>query len=161
MYSYFDFDLKNSSFRLPYQCPSSSANCARELFKGLNRSASLVGCTRKKFFGWGVRIFCDWRHKWSSFRVILVHVAWPKAQSLDQSVSLKFSLETRLESKSFEPFIDFLAFLVQKLWSKINKLINYLISAVCAHCTSNKNQHALMLFNGNRFRHMASSVQVN
>jgi len=28
-------------------------------------------------------------------------------------------------------------------------------------CTSNKNQHALMLFNGNRFFHMASSVQVN
>jgi len=35
------------------------------------------------------------------------------------------------------------------------------ISTVCAHCTSNKNQHALMLFNGNRFRHTASSVQVN
>jgi len=29
--------------------------------------------------------------------------------------SLKFSLETRLESESFEPLIDFLAFLVQKL----------------------------------------------
>jgi len=26
-------------------------------------------------------------------------------------------LETRLESESFEPLIDFLAFLVQKLWS--------------------------------------------
>jgi len=26
--------------------------------------------------------------------------------------------------------IDFLAFLVQKLWSKINKLINYLISQI-------------------------------
>ena len=31
------------------------------------------------------------------------------------SVSLQFSLETRLESESFEPLIDFLAFLVQKL----------------------------------------------
>jgi len=30
----------------------------------------------------------------------------------------------------FEPLIDFLAFLVQKLWSKINKLINYLISLI-------------------------------
>ena len=45
-------------------------------------------------------------------------------QPLGQSVSLKFSFETRLESESFEPFIDFLAFLVQKLRSKINKLIN-------------------------------------
>jgi len=41
--------------------------------------------------------------------------AWPKAQLLGQSVSLKFSLETKLESESFEPLIDFLAFLGQKL----------------------------------------------
>ena len=60
----------------------------------------------------------------------MAHVAWPKAQQLGQSVSLKFSLETRLESDSFEPLIDFLAFLVQKLWSKINKLINYPISQI-------------------------------
>ena len=37
------------------------------------------------------------------------------AQPLGQSVSLKFSLESRLESEPFEPLIDFLAFLVQKL----------------------------------------------
>ena len=46
---YFDFGLKYSSFRLPYQRPSSSADCARELFKGSNRLASLVDCTRKNF----------------------------------------------------------------------------------------------------------------
>ena len=128
VYSYLDFGLKNSSFRLPYQRPSSFAGCARELFKGSNGSASLVDCTRKKVFGWGMRIFCDWRHKWSSFRVILAHVTWPRAQPLGQGVSLKFSLETRLESESFEPLIDFLAFLVQNFWFKINKLINYLSS---------------------------------
>jgi len=44
--------------------------------------------------------------------VILAHVTWPRAQPLGQSVSLKFSFETRLESESFEPLIDFLAFLV-------------------------------------------------
>ena len=118
------FSKKNSCFRLPYQRPSSSADCARELFNGSNGSASLVDCTRKKIFAWGVRVFCEWRHKWSSFRVILAHVAWPRAQPLGQSVSLKFSFETRLESESFEPLIDFLAFLVQKLRSKINNLIN-------------------------------------
>ena len=107
IYSYFDFGLKNSSFRLPYQCPSSSADCTRELFKGSNGLASLVDCTRKKFL-----FFCDWGHKWSSFGVILSHVAWARAQPLGQSVSLKFSLETRLESKTFDPLIDFLAFLV-------------------------------------------------
>ena len=116
------FRPKNSSFRLPYQRPSSSADCARELFNSSNGSASLVDCTHKKFSWLGVWIFCDWRHKWSSFRVILGHVSWPRAQLLGQSVSLKFSLETRLESVSFEPLINFLAFLVQKLWSKINKL---------------------------------------
>ena len=130
IYSYFDFGLKNSSFQLPYQSPSSSADCARELFKALNGSASQVDCTWKKFFVWGVQIFCDWHHKCSSFRVILAHVAWPRAQLLDQSVSLKVSLETRLELDSFEPLIVFLSFLVQKLWSKINKLINYLISQI-------------------------------
>jgi len=82
----------------------------------------------KKNFWLGVRIFCEWRHKWSSFRVILAHVDRPRAQLLGQSFSLKFSLETRLVSESFEPLIDFLTILVQKLWSNINKLINYLIS---------------------------------
>ena len=50
VYSYLDFGLKNSSFRLPYQRPSSSTDCARELFKSSNGSASLVDCTRNKNF---------------------------------------------------------------------------------------------------------------
>jgi len=108
---------ENSSYQLPYQHPSSSANCARELFKGSNESASLLICTRKKIFGWVLQIFCEWRHKWSCFWAILAHVAWPRPQSLGQSISLKFSLQTRLKFESFEPLIDFLAFLVQKLWS--------------------------------------------
>jgi len=32
-------------------------------------------------------------------------------------------LETRLESKSFEPLLGFLAFLVQKVWPKNNKIL--------------------------------------
>ena len=48
---------KTSSCQLPYQHPSSSADCARELFKASNRSDSLLVCTQKKFFGWGLRIF--------------------------------------------------------------------------------------------------------
>jgi len=38
---------------------------------------------------------------------------------LDWSISLKFLLETRLEYEFFETLIDFLAFVVQKLWPKI------------------------------------------
>jgi len=44
---------------------------------------------------------------------ILAQVAWSWAQPLDGSISLKFLLETRLYSESFEPLIGFLAFLVQ------------------------------------------------
>jgi len=51
------FAKKNSSFLLPYQRPSSSAHCARELFSGSNRSASLIDCTRKKIFCLGVAGF--------------------------------------------------------------------------------------------------------
>jgi len=124
------FHPKTSSFWLPYQRHSSSADCTRELLNGSNGSASLLICTWKKVFGWGLWIFCEWRHKWCSFWVILVHVTWPRALPLSKSISLKFSLETRLESKSFEPLNNFPSFLVQKLWSKINKLINYLISQI-------------------------------
>jgi len=41
----------------------------------------------------------------------MAHVTWPRAQPLGQSVSLKFLLETRVESDSFEPLIVFLVFL--------------------------------------------------
>ena len=40
---------KISSCQLPYQRHSSSTDCARELFKPWNESASLLACTRKKF----------------------------------------------------------------------------------------------------------------
>ena len=89
VYSYLDFGLKNSSLRLPYQRPSSSADCARELFKLWKDSA-------EKIFLVGIAYLCEWHHKWSSFRVILAHVIWPRALPLGQSFSLKFSLETRL-----------------------------------------------------------------
>jgi len=53
------FAKKNSSFRLPYQRPSSSADCARELFNGLNGSASLVDGTRKKILPGGCGFFVN------------------------------------------------------------------------------------------------------
>jgi len=50
--------LKTSSCQLPYQHPSSSAHCARELFQDSNESANLLVRTRKKFFGWALWISC-------------------------------------------------------------------------------------------------------
>ena len=49
------------------------------------------------------------------FRPFSLMLPGPRRLSLGGSILLKFSLETRLESESFEPLIDFLAFLVQNL----------------------------------------------
>jgi len=54
------------------------------------------------------------------FLPILVQVTWPWAQPQGGSISLKFLLETKQESESFESLIGFLAFLVQKLWPTNN-----------------------------------------
>jgi len=48
---------KTSSCRLPYQRPSFSADCARELFKGSNGLYNLLHCTRKKIFWLGATDF--------------------------------------------------------------------------------------------------------
>jgi len=111
-----DFRKKTSSFRLPYQCPSSSADCARELFNSSNGLASLVDCTRKKNFVWGVRVFCEWRHKWKTFRPPWPALPGPGRQPLGGSILLKFLLETRLQSESSDTLDDLLGFRVQKLW---------------------------------------------
>jgi len=68
----------------------------------------------------GFVFFCEQCHK-EGFWPFLAAGTWLKPQPLDQSIWLKFSLETRLESESFETLIDFLAFVVQKLWPKLNK----------------------------------------
>ena len=48
---------ETSSCQLPYQHHSSSADCAGELFKGSNGSASHLVCTQKTIFGWGCGFF--------------------------------------------------------------------------------------------------------
>ena len=118
------FQPKNSSFRLPYQRHSSSADCTRELFNGSNGSANLLVCTRKKFFCLGVQIFYEWYHKWKTFRPPWPTLPDPGRQLLDGSISLKFLLETRLQSESFDTLDDLLGFRVQQLWSKLIKLFD-------------------------------------
>jgi len=59
------------------------------------------------------------------FLAILSQVTWPWAQLLDGSISLKFFLQTRLESKYFEPLISLAAFLVQKLRPKTQNIGNF------------------------------------
>ena len=119
-----DFCKKNSSFRLPYQRPSSSAHCARELFSGSNGSARLVDCTRKKIFCFGSALFFEWRRKWRTFWPPWPTLPGPGLQPLGGSISLKFLLETRLQSESFDTLDDLLGFRVQKLWCKSVKIFD-------------------------------------
>jgi len=53
------FRPKTSSCQLPYQRPSSSAACTRELFNGSNGSPSLVDYTQKKFLVGECRFFVN------------------------------------------------------------------------------------------------------
>jgi len=73
----------------------------------------------KRFFGWGMQVFCEWRHKWRTFWPPWPTSPGPGRQPLYGSISLKFLLETRLQSESFDTLDDLLGFRVQKLWSKL------------------------------------------
>ena len=84
-----------------------------EGLKRIGQSSSLH--SKKNFLVGGCGFFVSDVISEVVFGAILAHVTWPRTQPLGQSISLKFLLETRLESESFEPLIDFLAMLVQKL----------------------------------------------
>jgi len=77
---------------------------------------SLLVCTRKNFFAWGVQVFCKWRHKWRTFRPPWPTLLGPGRQPSSGSISLKFILEPMLQSESFDTLDDLLGFQVQKLW---------------------------------------------
>jgi len=72
----------------------------------------------KKIFGWELQIFCEWCHNWRTSRPPRPTSPVPGLKLLDGSISLKFSLETRLQSESFDTLDDLLGFRVQKLSSK-------------------------------------------
>ena len=57
------------------------------------------------------------------FRPFWLRLPGAGPYSLDGLFDSSFLLEARLEAESFEPLIGFLAFLVQKLWSKNNDII--------------------------------------
>ena len=92
--------------------------------KRLKDAASLLVCTRKKIFAWRLQIFCEWHHKWKTFRPPWPTLPGPGCQSLDGSILLKFLLETRLQTESFDTLDDLLGFWVQKLWSKVIKIFD-------------------------------------
>ena len=76
----------------------------------------------KNIFCLGDVVFCEWRHKWSTFRPPWPTLPGPGRQPLGGSISLKFLLETRLQSESFDTLDDLLGFWAQKLWCKLVKI---------------------------------------
>jgi len=81
--------------------------------KRCGKSSSLP--SKNKFFAWEVRVFCDRRQKWRTFGPTWPTLPGPGRQPVGGSISLKFLLETRLQSKSFDILDDRLGFRVQKL----------------------------------------------
>ena len=111
---------------MPYQCHSSSADCARELFKGSNGLASLLDCTRKKIFLLGTStrsVALTSREKFSRKATCVSVFFFRKSPKAPGCQSVK-------------PSIGFLVFLIQKLWPKNNKksIINYLIRTLINYC---------------------------
>ena len=84
-----------------------------ETVKSSKDMASLVACTLKKFLAWGCRFFVSDVIKWRTSRPPWSTSPGPKL--LDGSISVKFLLETRLQSKSFDTLDDLLGFQIQKL----------------------------------------------
>jgi len=111
-----DFRKKNTKTHVALHENFSSPVSATDPVKISKDVASLVACTQKKIFCLGVWIYCQWRHKWRTFRQPWPTLPGPGLKPLDGSISLKFLLETRLQSESFDTLDDLLRFQVQKLW---------------------------------------------
>ena len=108
---------KTTGLHVALRAYNSGTKSGRELFKGSrhDKSSSLHS---KKHFWLGGAVFCEWRHKWRTFRPPWPTLPGPGLKPLDSSISLKFLLETRLQSESFDALDDLMGFRVQKLWSK-------------------------------------------
>ena len=83
----------------------------------------LLFALEKKFLLGGCG-FSEWHHKWRIFRPPWPTTPGPGPNPLDGSISLKFLLETRLQSESFDTLDDLLGIQVQKLWSKLIKIFD-------------------------------------
>jgi len=70
----------------------------------------------KKNFCLGDVDFLWVTHKWRTFRPPWSTLPGPGCQTSDGGISLKFLLETRLQSESFDTLDNLLGFQVQKLW---------------------------------------------
>jgi len=101
---------KNTETHVALRGNFSRSVSAMDLVEASKDAASLLVCTRRKIFAWGMQIFCEWRHKWRTFTPPWPTLPGPGCQLLEGSISLKFLLETRLQSESFDTLDDLLGF---------------------------------------------------
>jgi len=92
--------------------------------KRRGRSSSLH--SKKNFFAWGLRVFCEWHHKWRTFRPPWPILPGPGRQPLGGSISLKFLLETRLPVMESRDLVSF--FEVSVSVSKVSGLVSVSVS---------------------------------
>jgi len=91
--------------------------------KSLKRRGKSSGLHSKNIFAWGLWFFVSDVISGG----LLGHLGpltWPGGQRLDCSISLKFLLETRLQSESFDTLDDLLGFRVEKLWPEVMKIFD-------------------------------------
>jgi len=67
----------------------------------VKRRSKISSLHSKKIFCLGVQVFCEWGHQWRTFRPPWPTLPGPWCQPLGGSISLKFLLETRLQSESW------------------------------------------------------------
>ena len=96
--------------------------CSTDPVKVSNDTARLLVCTRKKVFCLGVRVLCERRHKWRTFRQPWPNLPGPGSQPLGGSISLKFLLETRLPVMESRDLVSF--FEVSVSVSKVSGLVS-------------------------------------
>ena len=115
------FSEKNAWTHLALHRNISAPVRVTDLVKASKDMASLLVYTRKKFFAWGCRFFMS---DIISGRLLGHRGPLCLALGANWSISLKFLLETKLQSKSFDTLDDLLGFQVQKLWSKLVKIFD-------------------------------------
>ena len=91
--------------------------CSTDPVKVSKDTASLLVCTLKKFFCLGVRVFREWRNNWRTFRPPWPTLPGPGRQPLGGSILVKFLLEIRLQSESFDSDCSLIFRFIKKFWA--------------------------------------------
>ena len=109
-------------------CDNSPREYDKEPFEPSKDSWSLVVYTEKKLLRFGFGVFGGCRQREGRFCFSLVFLLWRHLTDNEPKLWLKLWLDSRLEYESLEPLMDFLAFLVPKLWPEDPNLLRNMLS---------------------------------